>query len=102
MVRDQEFLVTGDANGAIWVWEVNYDSLKGIGALGTAAAIDGSEQLGEVTAVLFSEAPYLSRTGEEFAVAGHASGSIRVRIARLPHGDDGFNSTIHFLIMTLV
>jgi WD40 repeat protein len=77
MVRDQEFLVVGDLSGIIWLWEVNYDSLQRVGLL--RASVD-SKRVDEVAAILFSEAMYLSRAGEEFVVAGYASGVIRVRV----------------------
>lgn len=78
IIRDEEFLVAGDISGAIWVWEINYESLQPAGKL-CLSPDGGDERSDEVSAILFCEALYLNRTSEEFVVAGHSSGLVHVR-----------------------
>ncbi|KUF97256.1 hypothetical protein AM588_10011340 [Phytophthora nicotianae] len=73
IVRDQEVLLAGSADGLVSVWEVNHDSIpRGVPFQPSFL----SEKQGEVTSLIFCKGSFLAQEGQEFFVVGYFTGQI--------------------------
>ncbi|KAG3163208.1 tRNA modification GTPase [Phytophthora idaei] len=73
VVRDQEVLLAGRADGCVSVWKVNHD--------GVSRAVPFQptllpEKQGEVTSLAFCKGSFLAQEGQEFFVVGYFTGQI--------------------------
>ncbi|TYZ64709.1 hypothetical protein PybrP1_011062 [[Pythium] brassicae (nom. inval.)] len=75
VMRDQEFLLAGDMDGMVTIWEVTYEGLTHVATLSASLSKDRRE---EVSSILFNRGLYLAPHGQEFFVVGHSSGHISI------------------------
>lgn len=79
VVRGQEFLLAGDMDGSVTIWEVTFDGLTHTATL--AASLSHDKRDDEISSLLCNSGMYLAPHGHEFFVVGYSSGHISVRPA---------------------
>lgn len=75
IIRDQEFVLAGDMDGFVTIWEVTFERLTHVATLAASLSKDRRE---EVSSILFNRGLYLAPHGQEFFVVGHSSGDISI------------------------
>ncbi|GLE07550.1 hypothetical protein PINS_up018103 [Pythium insidiosum] len=75
-VRDQEFVIAGDVDGNIFLWELSCDSIALHLTISGSTARDKRE---EVTAVMFCKGDFITpEGGSEFIAIGYQSGHLAI------------------------
>ncbi|TMW66445.1 hypothetical protein Poli38472_004210 [Pythium oligandrum] len=76
IIRDQEFIITGDVDGSVCLWELNLDSIDFSHSI---QVNETKERREEVTALLFSKGDYISpQGGAEYLVIGFCTGDMAI------------------------
>lgn len=75
VVRDQEFLLAGDLDGVVLIWEVTFEGLTHLATLAVSLSKDRRDG---VSSILFNSGLYLAPHGQEFFVVGYNSGHISI------------------------